>query len=161
VQPDSGRDNRNHQHVHNVTNQQPAGETTRRQEYHPKAASTVQEEEATDEHNSRADSTACFTAKTAHTQQGIVQRPMPPGTECPEHNQLTTRGSSRTHIITSNPTTTSKFSTHPTTLIDTFKKCRFCLRLLLITQIHHTTTNTHNHPNRKTSPSNPIAESST
>jgi hypothetical protein len=35
AQPDSGRDNRNHQKVHNIANQHPAGETTRRQEYHP------------------------------------------------------------------------------------------------------------------------------
>jgi hypothetical protein len=35
AQPDSGRDNRNHHQVHNIANQQPARETTRRQEHHP------------------------------------------------------------------------------------------------------------------------------
>ena len=35
AQPDSGRDDRNQQQVHNIANQQPAGEATRRQEYHP------------------------------------------------------------------------------------------------------------------------------
>jgi hypothetical protein len=34
-QPDSGRDSRNHQQMHNIANQHPARETTRRQEYHP------------------------------------------------------------------------------------------------------------------------------
>jgi hypothetical protein len=124
----------------------------------PKAAATAPEEEATDGHSSRADSTACFTVKTAHTQQGIVQRPRPPGTECPEHNQPTTRGSSRTHIINSNPTTTSNSSIHPTTLTSTIKRCRSDHHRLRITQIHHTTTK---HPNRKTSLNNHIAESST
>jgi hypothetical protein len=82
----------------------------------PKIAATTPEEEAADGHNSCADSTACFTAKTAHTQQGIVRKPRPPGIECPEHNQPTTRGSSCTHIINSNPTTTSNPSIHPTSL---------------------------------------------
>jgi hypothetical protein len=66
----------------------------------------------------------------------------------------------RTHINTSNPTITTKSNIHPTTLISTIKRCRFCLRHLLINQIHYTT-NTHSHANRKTSPNNPIAESST
>jgi hypothetical protein len=35
AQPDSGLDNHNHHQVHNIVNQQPAGETTRHQEYHP------------------------------------------------------------------------------------------------------------------------------
>jgi hypothetical protein len=34
-QPDSRLDSRSHQQVHNIANQHPAGETTRRQEYHP------------------------------------------------------------------------------------------------------------------------------
>jgi hypothetical protein len=33
AQPESGRDNRNHQQVHNIANQHSAGENTRRQEY--------------------------------------------------------------------------------------------------------------------------------
>jgi hypothetical protein len=36
AQPDFGRDNRNHQQVHNIANQHPAGEATRRQEYPPR-----------------------------------------------------------------------------------------------------------------------------
>jgi hypothetical protein len=100
-------------------------------------------------------------AKTVHTQQGIVRRPRPLGTECPEHNQPTTRGSSHTHTINNNPTTTSKSIIHPTTLTSTIKRCMFYHHRLRITQIHHTTTTTHKHPNRKTSPNHHIAESST
>jgi hypothetical protein len=161
AQSDSGRDNRNHQQVHNIANQHPVGETTRRQEYHPKVAATAQEEEVVDGHSSRADSTTCFTVKTAHTQQGIVWRPRPPGTECPEHNQPTTRGSSRTHTINSNPPTMSKSSIHPTTLTSTIKRCRFYHHRLCITQIDHTTTTIHKHPNTKTSLNHHIPESST
>jgi hypothetical protein len=58
----------------------------------PRAATTTQGEEVTDGHNSHTDSIVCFTTKTALTQQGIVRRPRPPETECPEHNRLTTRG---------------------------------------------------------------------
>jgi hypothetical protein len=58
----------------------------------PRAAATAHGEEATDGHSSRADSIVCFTAKTTLTQQGIVLRPRPPETECPEHNRPTTRG---------------------------------------------------------------------
>jgi hypothetical protein len=36
AQPDSGQDNRNHQQVHTIANQHPAGEPTRRQEYPPR-----------------------------------------------------------------------------------------------------------------------------
>jgi hypothetical protein len=42
-QPDSGRDSRSHQRVHNIANQHPAGETTCRQEYPPKAAAMAPE----------------------------------------------------------------------------------------------------------------------
>jgi hypothetical protein len=96
-QPDSGRDSRSHQQVHNIANQHPIGETTRRQEYPPKAASMAPEGEVEDGRSSRADSTVSFMARTARTQQGIGQKHSPPGTECPEVSQPTTRGSSRTH----------------------------------------------------------------
>jgi hypothetical protein len=45
-QPDSGRDNRTHQQVHNIANQHPARETSRCQEYPPKVAATTPEGEA-------------------------------------------------------------------------------------------------------------------
>jgi hypothetical protein len=72
-QPDSGWDSRSQQQVHNIANQHPAGETTRRQEYPPKAAVMAPEGEAGDRRSSRADSTACFMARTAH-----------PTRDCPE-----------------------------------------------------------------------------
>jgi hypothetical protein len=140
AQPDSVRNNRNHQQVHNIANQHPARETTRRQEYPPRLRQQRKEEVAADGHNSRTDSIACFTAKTAHTQQGIVRKPRPPGIECLEHNQPTTRGSSCTYTIISNPTTKSKSNIHPTTLTSTIKRCRFYHHRLRITQILRTTT---------------------
>jgi hypothetical protein len=60
------------------------------------------EGEAEDGHSSHADSTVCFMAWTTRTQQGIVQKQRPPGTECLEHSQPTTRGSSCTHTTTTN-----------------------------------------------------------
>jgi hypothetical protein len=100
------------------------------------------EGEAEDGRNSHIDSTVCFMVRTARTKQGIVQKQRPPGTECPEHSQPTTRGSSLTHTTTNNnnPTTTSKSSIHPTTRTNTVKKCRFCHHCLRITQIHNTIT---------------------
>jgi hypothetical protein len=92
---------------------------------------------------------------------GIVQKSRPPGTECPKHNQPTTRGSSCTHTTTSNPITMSKSSIHPTTRTNTVKKCMFYHHRLCITQIHHTITTPHKHPSRKTSPNHHIVESST
>jgi hypothetical protein len=119
--------------------------------------------EAENGHSSRADSTICFMARTARTQQGIVQKQRPSGTECPEHSQPTTRGSSRTHTTTTtiNPTTMSKSSIHQTTRTSTVKKCRFYQHRLRITQIHNTITTPHKHPSRKTSPNHHITESST
>jgi hypothetical protein len=102
----------------------------------------AREGEAEGGRSSRVDSTIYFMARTARTQQGIVQKQRLPGTECPEHNQPTTRGSSRTHTTTANnnPTTTNKSSIHPTTCTSTVKKCRFCHHHLRITQIHNTIT---------------------
>jgi hypothetical protein len=103
-------------------------------------------------------------ARTVRTQQEIIHKQWPTGTECPEHSRPTTRGSSRTHTTTTNnnnnPTTTSKSSIHPTTHTSTVKKCRFYHLRLHITQIHNTIT-TPKHPSRKISPNNHIAESST
>jgi hypothetical protein len=122
------------------------------------------EGEAEDGRNSSADSTICFMARTARTQQEIVHKRRPPGTGYPEHNQPTTRESSRTHTTTNNnnPTTMSTSSIHPTTRTSTVRKCKLyhlCLRLR-ITQIH-TTIITPKHQSRKTLPNNHIAESST
>ena len=73
-QPDSGRDSRSQQQVHNIANQHPAGETARRQEYPPKAMVMAPEGEAGDGRSSHADSTAYSMARSARTQQEIVQK---------------------------------------------------------------------------------------
>jgi hypothetical protein len=101
---------------------------------------------AGDGRSNRADITACFMTRIAHTQQGIAQKQRTLGTGCLEHNQPTTRELSHTHIITTihNHTTTATSSTHPTTHIRTIRKYKsFHPRLrLLITQTHTTTTKT-------------------
>jgi hypothetical protein len=119
---------------------------------------------AEDGHNNRVDFTVCFTARIAHTQQGIVRKQRPPGTECLEHNQPTTRELSRTHITTTthNHTTTTMSSTHPTTHIRTIRKYKLfhpCL-CICITRTH-TTKITPKRRRWKTSPICRIAESST
>jgi hypothetical protein len=55
----------------------------------------------------------------------------------------------------------NKSSTHPTMLTSTIKRCRFYHHRLRITQILRTTTTHRKHPNKKTSLSHHIAESST
>jgi hypothetical protein len=165
-QPDSGRDSNSQQQVCNIANQHPAGEIDRRQEYPPRAAIMAREGEARYGRSNHADSTVCFMAKIACTQQEIVRKRRPPGIGCPEHSQPTTSESSRTHTTTNNNnlTTTSMSSIHPTTHTNTVRKCKFFhlhLHLCLhITQIH-TTIITPKHQSRKTLPNNHIAESST
>jgi hypothetical protein len=66
-QPDSRQDSHSQQQVHNIANQHPAGEGPRCQEYPPRAAAMAREAGARDGHNNRADITACFMARTAHT----------------------------------------------------------------------------------------------
>jgi hypothetical protein len=58
---------------------------------------------AEDGRSSRADFTACFMAKTVHTQQGTARKRRPPGTGCLGRNQPTTQ-EFRAHISTT-PTT--------------------------------------------------------
>jgi hypothetical protein len=77
----------------------------------PRAAVTEPVVGAEDEHNSRAVSTACFTAKTVRTQQGTARKRRPPGTRCLGRNQLTTQELSRTHISNSHNHTTMSPST--------------------------------------------------
>src|SRR5688572_11190901 len=66
-QPDSGRDGRSQQQVHNIANQQPAADPPRRQEYPPRAAETELVAGAEGARSRRAGSTAFSTAKTAPT----------------------------------------------------------------------------------------------
>jgi hypothetical protein len=161
-QSDSGWDSRSQHQVHNIANDHPAGEAARRQEYPPRAAAMARA--AGDGRSNRADITACFMARIAHTQQGIAQKQRPPGTGCLEHNQPPTRELSRTHIITTthNHTTTATSSTHPTTHIHTIRKYKLShphLRLRITRT--HTTKITPRHQSRKTSLISRIAESFT
>jgi hypothetical protein len=79
---------------------------------------------AGDGRNNRTDIIACFTAKTARTQRGIAWKRRPPGTGCLEHNLLTTKELSHTHINTTthNHTTTATPSIYPTTHIRTTRR---------------------------------------
>jgi hypothetical protein len=77
-----------------------------------------------DGRSSRADFTACFTAKTARTQRGIARKRRPPGTGCLGHNPPTTQELSRTHINTTshNHTTTTPPSIYPTMHTNTTRR---------------------------------------
>jgi hypothetical protein len=55
--------------VHNITNQHPAGEAPRRQDYPPRATVVAPVIGAKDGRSSCANFTACFTARTARTQR--------------------------------------------------------------------------------------------
>jgi hypothetical protein len=122
-QPDSGRDGRNQQQVHNIANQPPAGDAPRRQEYPPRAAGTGLVVEAEGMRSSRANFTAYSTAKTTPTKPKIAQRRRPPETGWHGRNQPTTLELSRTHI--SNPlyhTSTAPLRIHRTTHTNTTRK---------------------------------------
>jgi hypothetical protein len=164
-QADSGRDGHNQQQVHNIANQHPAGEAPRRQDYPPRAAATELAVGAEDGRSSRADSTACSTAKTARTQQGTTQKRRPPEIGCLGHNQPTTQELSHTHINNSpNHTITAPLSTHLTTHTNTTRRYKSYLpHSHLHTRNSQTSTNptTPKHQNKKTSLISRIAESFT
>jgi hypothetical protein len=93
---------------------------------------------AEDERSSRADFTACFTAKTARTQRGTARKRRLPGTGCLGHNPPTTKELSHIHINTTshNHTTTAPLSTHLTTHTSTTRRyksyhphSRLCTRI--------------------------------
>ena len=75
-QPDSGRDGRNQQQVHNIANQHPAGDAPRRQEYPPRAAEMELTVGVGDVRSRRADSTVFFTAKTGYVGWLSILPPM-------------------------------------------------------------------------------------
>jgi hypothetical protein len=120
---------------------------------------------AEDGRSSRADFTACFMAKTVHTQQGTAQKRRPPGTGCLGRNQLTTQELSRTHINNShNHTTTAPLNTHPTTHTNTTRRYKSYLphsHLHTRNSQTFTTQTTPKHQNKKTSLISRIAESFT
>jgi hypothetical protein len=163
-QSDSGRDNRSQQQVHNIANQHPVGEAPRRQDYPPKAVAMARVVGAGDGRSSRADITACCTAKIARTQRGIARKRRPPETGCLGHNPPTTQELSRTHINTTshNHTTTAPPSIYPTTHINTTRRYKsYHPHSRLRTNQTSTTKITPKHQNRKTSPISRIEESFT
>jgi hypothetical protein len=164
-QSDSDRDGCSQQQVHNIANQHPAGEAPRRQDYPPRAAATELVVGAGDERNSRAVSTACFTAKTVRTQQGTARKRRPPGTRCLGRNQPTTQELSRTHISNShNHTTTAPHNIHLTTLTNTTRRYKSYLphsHLHPRSSQTSTTQTTPKHQSKKTSLISRIAESFT
>jgi hypothetical protein len=158
-QVDSGRDGRNQQQVHNITNQSPAGEAPRRQEYPPPGP---RKRNSWSGPGTRADFTACSTAKTAPTLQETTQKRRQPETGWHERNQPTTLELSRTH--TSNPfshTTTAPLRTHRTTHTNITRRYKSYLPHPHPNSKTSTTTTTPKPQSKKTSPINRIAESFT
>jgi hypothetical protein len=165
-QSDSGRDSHSQQQVHNIANQHPAGETPRRQDYPPRAATMARVVGVEYGHSSRAGFTAYFTAKTARTRRGTTRKRRPPGTGCPGRNPLTTQELSPTHINTTshNHTTTAPLSIHLTTHTNTTRRYKsYLLRSNLCTHISQTSTTqiTPKHLSKKTSLISRIVESFT
>jgi hypothetical protein len=164
-QADSGRDGRNQQQVHNIANQNPAGEAPRRQEYPPRAVETELVVGAGDARSSRADFTACSTVKTASTLQETAQKRRPPETGWHERNQPTTLELSRTH--TNNPlshTITAPLRTHRTTHTNITRRYKSYLphpHPHTSNSKTSTTTTTPKLQSKKTSPISRIAESFT
>jgi hypothetical protein len=164
-QADSGRDGHNQQQVHNIANQNPAGEAPRRQEYPPRAVETELAVGAGDARSSRANFTACSTAKAAPTLQETAQKRRQPETGWHERNQPTTLELSRTH--TSNPfshTTTAPLRTHRTTHTNITRRYKSYLphpHPHTSNSKTSTTTTTPKPQSKKTSPINRIAESFT
>jgi hypothetical protein len=120
---------------------------------------------AEDGRSSRADFTACSTAKTARTQQGTAWKRRPPETGCLGRNQPTTQELSRTHINNPhNHTTMAPFRIHLTTHTNTTRRYKIVPPPLppphpQQPNIHHP--NHPKHQNKKTSLISRIAKSFT
>jgi hypothetical protein len=159
-QPDSGRDNRNQQQVHNIANQHPAADAPRRQEYPPRVVETEPVVGVGGVRSRHADSTVFFMAKTASTKPKTAQKRRPPKTGWHGRSQPTTAELSRTLI--SNPfhhTSTPPPRIHRTTHTNNTRKYKSYLL-----HPHRHTSNTRTSPtptpqNKKTSPISRIAES--
>jgi hypothetical protein len=159
-QPDSGRDGRNQQQVHNIANQHPAGDAPRRQEYPPRAAEMELAVGVGGVRSRRADSTVFFMAKTAPTKPETAQRRRPPKTGWHGRSQPTTLELSRTLI--SNPlhhTSTPPPRIHRTTHTNTTRKYKSYLPHPHLHTSNNKTSPTPTPQNKKTSPISRIAES--
>jgi hypothetical protein len=129
----------------------------------PRAVETELVVGAGDARSSRADFTACSTAKTASTLQETAQKRRPPETGWHERNQPTTLELSHTH--TSNPlshTTTAPLRTHRTTHTNITRRYKLYLPHPHTSNSKTSTTTTTPKPqSKKTSPISRIAESFT
>jgi hypothetical protein len=117
---------------------------------------------AGDVRSSRADFTACSTAKTACTLQETAQRRRPPETGWHGRNQPTTLELSRTHI--SNPlshTTTAPLRIHRTTHTNTTRRYKSYLPHTHLHTSNSKTSITPKPQSKKTSPISRIVESFT
>jgi hypothetical protein len=117
---------------------------------------------AGDVRSSRADFTACSTAKTARTLQETAPRRRPPETGWHGRNQPTTLELSRTHI--SNPlshTTTAPLRIHRTTHTNTTRRYKSYLPHTHLHTSNSKTSITPKPQSKKTSPISRIAESFT
>jgi hypothetical protein len=117
---------------------------------------------AGDMRSSRADFTACSTAKTARTLQRTAQRRRSPETGCLGRNQPTTLELSRKHINNSlNHTTTAPLRIHLTTHTNTTRMYKSYLPHYHLLTRNSKTSTTPKPQSKKTSPINRIAESFT
>jgi hypothetical protein len=116
--------------------------------------------EAGDVRSSRANFTACSTAKTAPTKPETAQRRRPPETGWHGRNQPTTLELSRTHI--SNPlhhTSTAPLRIHRTTHTNTTRKYKSYLPHPHLHTSNNKTSTTPMPQSKRTSPISRIAES--
>jgi hypothetical protein len=128
----------------------------------PRAAETELAVGAGDVRSSRADFTACSTAKTACTLQETAQRRRPPETGWHGRNQPTTLELSRTHI--SKPlshTTTAPLRIHRTMHTNTTRRYKSYLPHPHLHTSNSKTSTTPKPQSKKTSPISRIAESFT
>jgi hypothetical protein len=117
----------------------------------PRAATTELVVGAEDGRNSRADFTACFTTKTARTQQGTTRKRRPPEIGCLGRNQPTTQELSRTLINNShNHTTTAPLSIHLTTHTNTTRRYKSYLPHSHLHTLNSQTSTTQTTPSTKT-----------
>jgi hypothetical protein len=131
----------------------------------PRAATAELMVGAEDGRSSRADFTACSTAKTARTQQGTARKRRPPETGCLERNQPRTQELSHTHINNPhNHKTTAPPSIHLTMHTNTTRRYKSYLphsHLHTHNSQTSTTPTTPKHQNKKTSLISRISESFT
>jgi hypothetical protein len=128
----------------------------------PRAAETELAVKAGDVCHSRTDSTACSTAKTAHTLQETAQRRRPPETGWHGRNQPTTPELSSIHI--NNPlshTTTAPLRIHLTTHTNTTRRYKSYLPHSHLHTRNSKISTTPKPQSKKTSPISRIAESFT